>query len=267
MSWDSVISSTAIPKGAIVGEASEEGGLVPRTGDDDSIENFSTLGQGTLCQIILASGSEWAFVGSSGDPNAYYEQSFELELVTRSTVLNVTALTRSVLPGDLLWVCDDGVITFRVKVSQAPEADIVICGYLFDTGDPWQATGVIEARPGASWAAVTYKQGLHDSGWSVTIPSGSVESILTPVSFANARLLFATFMGVTGAEGILCTRIGLSGSGYLQFTLFNAGGSTATITDADIRILYDGRLTGFVADSEDDETVAEYISYRDFAEI
>ena len=258
-----VLSNEMVTDAETEAEADEES-----TEDTDAqgLDDIEGLGQsGTLCTILLSPGSAWALVGTYGTDDAYYEQSFSHAILTESTVLIPLALTRSALPADITWISDDGSLSFRCRAM--PENPITISGLLIDTGDPWQAKGVLEARPGANWAAVTYKQSLHVSGWSLSIPAGQSATVQTPVSFTTARFLFGTPQGVTGADGVLVTRMYVSAAGYFCYTLYNASAATATLTDADIRILYSGTLSGFVSSNQDDETVRQYIAYEDYAEI
>ena len=245
------------------GDEEEGGEDEPDEETDVDIDDVGIGPSGTLCTITLAPG-EWALAGTGAD--AHYELAFQREILTPSTVLYIRAVNRGAMAGDIEWLSGEGVLTFSSEEEQI--STIVIDGVLVDTGDPWQAYGKIEAHPGAGWAAVTYRQSLHTENWSAAVAAGAELTIQTPVNMSAARLLmWGPGMITSTIPGVMMTRVYVNGGGYLCFTLFNAGADTATVTDADIRILYAGRLSGFVPDSQDDETVAEYIGYRDFSGI
>lgn len=261
---DSSSSGSETGSGSGGESGSESGEESGDAAEDTELESVGVGGGGTLVTVYL-SASGWTLSGSGED--ARYRQALANQAITHSTVLLVNRVNGAALPADLDWESADGMITFTCPAQ--PQARITILGVLMDPQDEATAKGTIRARPGADWQAVTYRQSLHVPGWSVNLIPGASVSIETPVDMRGARLLFGTPSRVEGTDAgaVLVTGIFVNAGGYLCYSLANAGLSTAVITDADIRILYAGALSGFVFDSEAEETVAEYISYRDFAEI
>ena len=129
-------------------------------------------------------------------------------------------------------------------------------GLLRETGDEWSATGRINAYPGKQYRFARYYHSLHveENANPITVPAGTSISVVTPVSFAAATLMFAV-PEWTGNDHITVPKIYVNNSlKKLCFTLMNHGSEDAIVTEVELRLMYSGTITGLITESDEEES-------------
>ena len=252
-----VLSGNAKANGSESGAetSSGESGDDTEATDDESTSALSVMGGGTLAHIDLTA-ADWVldqnieFAGQTG----WYIYSVAHPNLTMSTVLHVTGVNLDALQSDIYWVSSEGKITFLTDLK--PTADIGIDGLLRETGDEWSATGRINAYPGKQYRFARYYHSLHveENANPITVPAGTSISVVTPVSFAAATLMFAV-PEWTGNDHITVPKIYVNNSlKKLCFTLMNHGSEDAIVTEVELRLMYSGTITGLITESDEEES-------------
>ena len=232
---------------------------------EDHLSGISA-GEFVLCNIVLSADSDkWLLDTETG----FYTRTIENDNFTQSTVLSVLGINRKALNAHLYWETGEEWLTFRTKTR--PSEKVILNCVLYETGDEWNAKGVIEAWPGAGITSKRFRQSLNAGvdNWSLTLGargSGSdVVAISTKVQFGNAQLISAT-PEWTGNNAVMIPHIWVdttANGNVLCYTLSNTSDAEVQITDVSLRLLYLGNLSGLVEDTEDDAVITPYITAED----
>lgn len=221
---------------------------------------------GVLANISLPK-DEW--VVSDGQ----YVFSIASETITDSTVVHVLGVDRSALTAHIYWTSEAGLLTFKTALQ--PSNDIIINAELRETGDSWQAKGVIEAWPGAGLVSKRYRESLYhsesDSKWPFVLTARGTENdtktILTKVGFADANLLFATPEWTGNTHVIIPHVFVQDATKRLCYTLTNMSDDEVEISEVAIRLLYNGVISNLEVDENDTSSLDGYIERVDIDEL
>ena len=222
-----------------------------------------SAGRSVLVNIGISAGDGedggWALDVTSNK----YVRTIANEAITPSTVLCVTGINREALITHIYWVTEEGQITFTT--DKCPTRDILINGWLFETGDEWSAKGVIEAWPAAGITSRRLQQSRQTnfSNWSVAIPAHGSVTILTSADFGAAHLLFAT-PEYTGNSHVVIPHIYIDSVTHrLAYVLTNTYTSSVNVSEVMLRLCYMGVVSGIIDSLDDDAKFEPYITEVD----
>lgn len=230
---------------------------------------LTNISSGGVLTTIVLTKADWAVNQATGK----YVFAIASESITPSTVLQVNGVNREVLTAHIYWSSDDELLTF--ETASIPSDDVQIYGMLEETGDTWQAKGVIEAWPGAGLVSQRYRESLYhaegDTGWPFVLTARGTENdsktILTKVGFADANLLFAT-PEWTGNTHVMIPHVYVQESTKrLCYTLTNLSDDEVEISEVAIRLMYNGVISNLETDTGDSGSIDGYIDEIDIDEL
>lgn len=262
------VESYIISRGIILGDevtlASESG--TPQIDlDEDEQETYAeevashlsgiASGRHVLVNIGLSAGdTKWPQDVETGK----FIRIINNESITTSTVLCVMSVNRQDIRSDIEWETEEGKITFTTSVR--PVNDILIRGFLFETGDEWSAKGIIESWPPAM-VTKRFCQSLQTndaSAWPISLSARGTEGytklISTSADFRNAELLIAS-PEYTGNPNVIIPQIYVSSESHMLVyrvtNLSDASISIGSSSDSDVilKLCYTGAVSGIIEES------------------
>lgn len=269
---DAYDNDSVIARGISLGGGGSNA-YVNSNASEDSNETVSraltNISSGGVLATVVLTKEDWVLDQTSGK----YMFAIASESITPSTVLQVNGVNREVLTAHIYWSSDDGLLTF--ETASVPTDDVQIYGMLEETGDEWQAKGIIEAWPGAGLVSSRYRESLYhadgDTNWPFVLTARGTENdsktILTKVGFADANLLFAT-PEWTGNTHVMIPHVYVQESTKrLCYTLTNLSDDEVEISEVAIRLMYNGVISNLETDTGDSGSIDGYIDEIDIDEL